>query len=142
MSDVPSLDELWRSAPPAEGTFPTPRVAGLPEAARRYLEHAIAPGTRLASAVRLRMHGEIKLKRWLPFAAEQVIRWDRGMIWRATVRMHGVTIRGSDRLLAGAGARACGGGSGTRREPGPRSRSQASRCKSRSPPTVLAGSRV
>src|ERR1700687_1835658 len=104
MSDVPSLDELWRSAPPAEGTFPPPRVAGLPEAARRYLEHAIAPGTRLASAVRLRMHGEIKLKRWLPFAAEQVIRWDRGMIWRAPVRMHGVTIRGSDRLVDGAGA--------------------------------------
>lgn len=104
MSDAPSIEELWRSAPPAEGTFPPPRVAALPEAARRYLEHAIAPGTRLASAVRLRMHGEIKLKRWLPFAAEQVIRWDRGMIWRAAVRLHGVTIRGSDRLVDGAGA--------------------------------------
>ncbi|WP_408648826.1 DUF6920 family protein [Tumidithrix elongata] len=43
------------------------------ETVRRYLEHAIAPETKLASAVRLRMHGEIKLKDWLPFKAEQVI---------------------------------------------------------------------
>jgi hypothetical protein len=49
------------------------------------------------------MHGEIKLQRWFPFSAEQVIRWERGMIWRATVRMHGLPIRGFDRLLDGQG---------------------------------------
>ena len=50
------------------------------------------------------MHGEIKLKDcWYPFSAEQVICWNRGMIWRATVRMHGISIRGSDSLLDGRG---------------------------------------
>jgi hypothetical protein len=50
------------------------------------------------------MHGEIKLKRWLPFSAEQVLRRDGGMIWRATVRMHGMLVRGFDRLVDGKGA--------------------------------------
>ena len=50
------------------------------------------------------MHGEIKLQRWLPFRAEQVICWPRGMIWRASTRLHGTPIRGSDRIVDGAGA--------------------------------------
>jgi hypothetical protein len=104
MNRDPSLDDLWASAPPATRVFAPDQIAHLPEAARRYLEHAIAPGTPLASAARLRMHGEIKLKGWLPFTAEQVISWQRGMIWRATVRMHGLPITGFDRLLDGAGA--------------------------------------
>jgi hypothetical protein len=37
------------------------------------------------------------------FSGEQVIRWDRGMIWRATVRMWGVPVRGFDRLVDGQG---------------------------------------
>ncbi len=47
-------------------------LADLPEAAHRYLENAIAPETRPASAVRLRMHGEIRLKRWCPFSPDIV----------------------------------------------------------------------
>ncbi len=104
MSKEPSLDELWNSVPPSGSAFRPDRLAALPEAARRYLEHAIAPGTTLASAVRLRMHGEIKLRRWLPFTAQQVIHWGRGMIWKAAVRMSGMTIRGFDRLVDGEGA--------------------------------------
>ena len=50
------------------------------------------------------MHGEIKLKGWHPFAAEQVIAWDRGMIWRATVRMPRMWIRGGDSFVDGRGA--------------------------------------
>jgi Family of unknown function (DUF6544) len=64
MARIPSLDELWKSAPPAEQTFGPGHLARLPDATRRYLEHAIPPGSRLASSVRLQMHGEIKLKRW------------------------------------------------------------------------------
>jgi len=90
--------------PLSDRTFQPRQLSSLPEAARRYLAHAIAPGTPLASAVRLRMHGEIKLGRWLPFTAEQVIHWGCGMIWRATVRMYGMPITGFDRLLDGAGA--------------------------------------
>ena len=50
------------------------------------------------------MHGEIKLKRWLAFSAEEVICWDRGFIWQASVRMGALTIRGSDRFIDGQGA--------------------------------------
>lgn len=80
------------------------QIAELPEAARRYLAHAIAPGTRLASAVRLQMHGEIKLHGWLQFTAEQVIRQNRGFIWSASLSMYGLPVRGSDRLLDGKGS--------------------------------------
>jgi hypothetical protein len=50
------------------------------------------------------MHGEIKLKGWLPFTAEQVIRSDGEMLWQATVRQKGIPIRGFDRLVGGEGA--------------------------------------
>ena len=103
MSKHITTDELWDFAPVAGRVFQPDQVSSLPSAARRYLEHAIAPATPLATAVRLKMQGEIKLKEWLPFTAEQVIRQDRGMIWSATVRMHGLPIVGADRLLDGAG---------------------------------------
>lgn len=104
MTNQLSLDELWDSAASSERTFQPEQVARLGEPVRRYLEHAIAPGTQLARAVRLHMHGEIKLQRWLPFTAQQVIVWDRGFIWSASVRMFGLPIRGSDRLVDGQGA--------------------------------------
>ena len=50
------------------------------------------------------MHGEIKLKSWNKFSAEEIIRWDRGMMWRATVRMRGMSIRGGDSFVDGQGA--------------------------------------
>jgi hypothetical protein len=99
-----SLDDLWNSAGAPQGRFDPGRLAALPEPARRYLQHAMAPGTPLASAVRLRMHGQIKLKRWFAFSAEQVICWSRGFIWQAAVRMGALTIRGSDRYVDGYGA--------------------------------------
>jgi hypothetical protein len=46
----------------------TEQTAGLPEPARRYVAHAVAPGAFVATAVRLSMHGEIKQKgNWYPF---------------------------------------------------------------------------
>jgi hypothetical protein len=99
-----SLNALWESAIPEERQFHTDDFSHLPEAARRYLDHAIAPRTPLASAVRLRMHGAIKLKGWVPFKAEQVICWEHGLIWSATAWMNGLPIMGSDRLLDGIGA--------------------------------------
>jgi hypothetical protein len=101
---APTLDELWDSAPAPGPAFSRARVARLPDAARCYLTHAIADGTPLAAAVRLRMHGEIKIRGWLPFSAEQVIVWTRGMVWRATIRMHGLPITGFDRIVDGEGA--------------------------------------
>ncbi len=104
MSGASSLDDLWNAAPSSTRAFEAAPVVGLPVGAQHYLLHAIAVGTPLASAVRLRMHGEIRLKgRWYPFSAEQVISWGRGMIWRAAARMHGISIRGSDSFLGGCG---------------------------------------
>lgn len=101
--DPSGLEALWDSARPGERPFDPGDFAHLPEPARRYLAHAIATGTPLATAVRLRMRGAIRLSRWWPLRAEQVIVRDRGMVWRATARMHGLPIRGFDRLLNGLG---------------------------------------
>ncbi|WP_292796076.1 DUF6920 family protein [Nostoc sp. NMS7] len=99
-----SLNTLWDSATSKDRVFHSDEFAHLPEAVRRYLEHAIAPGTAIASAVRLQMHGEIKLKSWIPFKAEQVICWEHGLIWSATAWMNGLPIVGSDRIIDGVGA--------------------------------------
>lgn len=98
-----SLDELWNSVRPGSCAFDPDRLSGLPEEARSYLGHAIDAGTPLASAVRLSMHGEIRLKRWYPFTAEQVISWNQGMIWQAAVKLFGMPILGSDVFLHGQG---------------------------------------
>lgn len=84
MTQQISLDALWDSVIPEQRAFNPDDFSHLPVAARRYLECAIAPGSILASAVRLKMHGEIKLKTWSPFTAEQVVCWQRGFIWSAT----------------------------------------------------------
>ena len=99
-----SLDALWESVISQERAFRPDDFAHLPDAARRYLEHAIAPGTTIASAVRLKMHGEIKLKHWISFTAEQVVCWERGFIWSATAWMNRLPIVGSDRIIDGIGA--------------------------------------
>ena len=99
-----SLDALWESATPTELVFNSDKLSHLPAAAKRYLEHAIEPGTKIASAVRLKMHGEIKLKKWIPFTAEQVICWEHGLIWTATAWMNGfLPIVGSDCIIDGIG---------------------------------------
>ena len=101
---IRSLTDLWdlgRSG----ASVPRPAdLSHLPEAAQRYLRHAIAPGTHLAAVVRLRMHGEIKLKQWLPFEAEEVIHAERGMIWKATVGTGLGQFRGTDRVVDGHGS--------------------------------------
>ncbi len=103
MSDTPSLDELWDSVPTGQGIFDPLALTNCPPSARRYLEHAIEPGTRLATAVRLSMSGEIKLNKWLPFEAEEVLIRDRGFVWCATVKMGVVRLRGFDRFVDGEG---------------------------------------
>ncbi len=99
-----SLNTLWNSATASPQTFQPDALNDLPSPARRYLKHAIAPNTPLASAVRLQMHGEIKLNRWQNFKAEQVICWQRGMLWQATIWMNALPILGSDRIVDGEGA--------------------------------------
>lgn len=87
----------------AAGTFDPAMTTGLPEPAYRWLSHAIAPGTPLWSSVELTMHGRIKLGRWRPFTARQVLSPPSGYTWAATARLAGLPVTGYDRLSSGAG---------------------------------------
>ncbi len=99
------FDELWNTAGEPGPPLRPEDLNALPEPARRYLTHAIAPGAPMASAVRLRMHGTFRLRgTWTPFEAEQVLRAHRGFVWRATMTMKGLPVRGSDRWIDGEGA--------------------------------------
>jgi len=60
--------------------------------------------TRSSRAVRFQMHGEIKIGRWFPFHAEQVITADEGFVWAAQVRMFGLPVIGADRYAGGEGS--------------------------------------
>ena len=78
-------------------------VADLPDPARRWLTHAIAPGTPLWQSVELSMVGEIRLGRWRPFTATQALAPPEGYIWAATARLFGLPVMGYDRLTSGTG---------------------------------------
>ena len=82
-----SLEDLWESQPTGlkTATFDPTTLDSLPPLAWRYLSWAIAPDTPLASAVRLQMHGTIKL----------------GNQWLSNINYFGG--RGGDPLAAGHG---------------------------------------
>ncbi len=74
-------------------------LEGLPEPARRYLLHAIDPGTPPAGSVELRMHGDIRLdpeRDPIAMAAEQILAPGAGFIWRARTWGGLMRIRGFD----------------------------------------------
>lgn len=84
-------------------TFEPGMLAGLPEPARRWLEHAIAPGTPLWQTVELSMAGQIRLGRWRPFTARQVLAPPAGFIWAAKARVAGLPVTGYDRYSGATG---------------------------------------
>jgi hypothetical protein len=104
MTDQLSVAQLWLSISTNGDRDQQADLNQLPEPAQRYLKHAIAPDARPATAIRVWMEGQIKLNDWLPFTAEQVIDWQQGFVWQASVKMRGLPIRGSDRLWQGQGA--------------------------------------
>jgi hypothetical protein len=100
-----SVETLWETAPTATATFDPRGIAHLPPAAQRYFTHALAPGAPLSTAARIEMTGTLRLDgAWCPFVATQVLRWDRGFIWKARATVKGLPVFGSDRLLDGEGA--------------------------------------
>ena len=86
---------------PQVADFSPAELAALPEPARGHLAAVIAPGTPLARSARLTMRGRIKIGRWLPFRAREVLSPHRGFVWAA--RAGGIIV-GSDRFVDGAGA--------------------------------------
>jgi hypothetical protein len=69
----------------------------------RWVRHAIAPGTPLRRSVQLTMHGEIRVGRWRPFSAAQVLAPPRGFVWAATAGRRPLRIRGFDRYSRATG---------------------------------------
>lgn len=79
-------------------------VSGCPEPARRWLTHAILPGTPLALGALLRTRGEIRLgSRWCEYTGRQVLVPDAGFVWAAHARMGFLPVSGYDAYADGAG---------------------------------------
>ena len=78
-------------------------TAALPEPVRRWLGHAIAPGTPLRTAAELQMHGEIRLGAWRRFTAVQRLTPGGGFVWVATAWLLGLPVTGFDRFTRGSG---------------------------------------
>jgi hypothetical protein len=99
---TPRLSELEARLlePPEPDRFGSAELEGLPEPVQRHLAQAIAAGTPLFTSARLRMRGHIKVGRWLPFRAHQLLNPHNGFVW--TARAAGI-IAGSDRYLDGDG---------------------------------------
>lgn len=101
-------DRIWAELELRGGaeTFDPASVDGLPEPARRYLLHAIAPGTPLARSVRLRMTGEMRMSpgaETIPMRAEQILAPPHGLVWRAEVGTGLQRFSGFDRYARGTG---------------------------------------
>ncbi len=105
------LDRIWMELISvgegvAEVTFEPAMVEDLPEPARRFFLHAIAPGTPLAGAVELDMTGSIALvpdEEPLSLEARQVLAPPHGFIWLAVAGGGLARIRGYDRYSDGRG---------------------------------------
>ena len=82
------------------GGFGPADLEGLPAPVRRYLVASIAPGTAPARTARLTMRGKIRIGRWLPFRAHELLTPLDGFVWSA--RAAGV-ILGSDSYVNGVG---------------------------------------
>ncbi len=93
-------DRLAWGRPP-DGTFDPESLADLPEPARRWLTHVIAPGAPLWHGVQLEMNGRIRKAGWHRFRSVQLHGLPRGYLWAARLRFGLVTLRGFDSYLDG-----------------------------------------
>lgn len=92
---------------PAERRFDPEQIHDLPEIARRYFRHAIAPGTPLYATAEVRMEGTFLLGDKSKFqsyqmAAEQALRPPDQFVWIPHLRSGPLIITGSDALIAGS----------------------------------------
>lgn len=103
--DVTKSDAWRRLAAPAPvaDVFDPAMTEDLPAPARRLLVHTLRPGVPLASTVVLDMTGEIRLRRWMPFHARQVLAANEGFVWAPRVGRLPLRISGADTLDRGRG---------------------------------------
>lgn len=93
-------------ARPAADAFSPDMIAGLPEVARRYFTHAIAPGTPLSTTVELEMEGLFRLgekdaPREFAMHARQILAPPSEFVWLPVLRSGLLRVTGSDGLLDG-----------------------------------------
>jgi hypothetical protein len=101
---VSATNDAWAAleqhVPGPTERFSRARLDGLAGPVRRYFEASLTEGVPLAAGAQLQMRGRIKLRRWLPFHARQLLVPRAGTVWAATVA---TVIRGSDHYVDGAG---------------------------------------
>jgi hypothetical protein len=98
-----SWDRLAASAVTQPPMFDPQLAAGLPLPARRWLVHAIAPGTPLSQTAVLKMEGQFRLGRWLPMRATEVLSPPSGLVWVARIGWGPLSFRGFDRFESSHG---------------------------------------
>jgi len=106
--DDKRAEGVWQSleAPSTHQFFTEDMVSDLPAPARRYLLHAIRPGTPLAYSVSLEMGGSMRLKpeqEWMPMKASQILAPPKGFVWRAEVGDGLMRFSGGDHYANGSG---------------------------------------
>lgn len=84
----------------AQGEFSHSDLEGLPGPVASYFRAAVTAGTPLAQSARIRMRGRIRIGRWVPFTAREVLTPHVGFLWAA--RAAGI-VAGSDRFVNGHG---------------------------------------
>ncbi|MFQ5584668.1 MAG: DUF6544 family protein, partial [Calditrichia bacterium] len=104
---IKRLREWLQVADASDNVFSPEMIKDLPETAQRYLQHAIAPGTLLASRVEIKMTGSIQPNpggAWMPFEAQQILTPGRGFIWQAKAKMAGfLPVHVTDSYAGGEG---------------------------------------
>ncbi|QTF92196.1 DUF6544 family protein [Halomonas sp. BM-2019] len=111
LADNRAAESAWAwlhaQAPASVEAFDPAMVEGLPEAARRYFLHTIAPGTPLHVVSEIRMTGEIGLGNqeapgYRPMRARQLLAPPHGFIWRLDRAGSGIMqMSGSDCMADG-----------------------------------------
>ncbi|TYB82539.1 DUF6544 family protein [Maritimibacter fusiformis] len=111
-NNMASADAAWGAisdrAGPADLTFDPEALEDQPEIARRYLTHAIAPGTPLRPTVILTMDGTFRLgtqddPREFEMHARQLLSAPDEFVWVARMDGGGMKISGTDGLEGGHG---------------------------------------
>ena len=100
-----SFEDILSNAPAAAERYDPATVAQQPEIARRYFNHAIAPGTPLATTVELEMKGTFLLgdknnHQEIAMIARQALRPPLQFVWMPVLRSGAMVIIGSDALAA------------------------------------------
>jgi len=96
-----STEPTWAALSGTKETpaaFDASTLEDVPAPAARWLGRALPESTPLSSGVLLSMSGRIRIGRWMPFTAEQVLRAGVGFVWKPVVGRRLLRFVGADIL--------------------------------------------